>query len=214
VRPSRRRAACLPFPRAAGHISWSAPHRGSLSRHRPSDDARCATQDPPHAVPPRRRSPVRLATDRVQRARLARTRRRRGSDESQQDVGAAGASDPLSVLVPRARSRTDHTGHAARSTARCGRCILPVSPAAADAGPVDRGCAGQPARSRGWIQRRTRHRRGGQSSEGRGVHRAANVGRRGLAVHADRGLGTEHRVPSRHPRRRTASGPRSPSRRR
>ena len=41
--------------------------RGSPSRHRPSDDARCATQDPPNAFPPRRRSAVRLAPDRVQR---------------------------------------------------------------------------------------------------------------------------------------------------
>ena len=64
-------------------FSVDRPPERSPSRHRPSDDARCATQDPPHALPPRRRSAVRLAPDRVQRARLARARRPRGGDQPQ-----------------------------------------------------------------------------------------------------------------------------------
>ena len=60
---------------------------------------------------------------------------------------------------------------------------------------------GQPARPLRRIQRRPRHRRRLQPARKRTADRAADVGRRRLAVHAGRGLGAGDRV---SPRRRSS----------
>ena len=231
---SRSHGHTAPLPAVPRPDSSVAAARGSPSRHRPSDDARCATEDPPARLPdpPSTRGSTGAGsrTTRSCRARSTTSRRRRtatarpcrGSTWCSTSSRRADTTSAQSILG----TLLDHPHDAA------GR-VLPLAPAAAVARPLDRGCARQPARARGRLQRRTRHRRRVQPAEADGPHRPADVRRRRLAVHAGGGLGAGDRLPPRRARRpelgrrdrascsaarrrwrRTASGRRSRSRRR
>src|SRR5215207_1327404 len=111
------RTAPLPAVRRSDFLDRPAAGTRSAATD-PSDDARRAPQDSPHAFATRRRPALRLAPDRVQRARLARPRRPRGGDEPEPDVGAPRAPGALPVLGPRPRPRAVDPRHAPGPAAR------------------------------------------------------------------------------------------------
>ena len=197
----------LPFPASRRQIGGTLQSPGLLRRHRDLDDARRASQDPPHAFPARRRPAVRLAADRVQRARVARAGRPRGDDEPEQDDGAARASGALSVLVARARSSArrssasllDHPHDAASAYYRSRPLLLTLGLSLEDAlgSPLGRAGGFSDGRDIGVV---------GNLPNRDGPMRAADGRRRRLAVHAGRRAGRSRSVYQRDTLRRSQLG--------